>query len=195
MGNQNSRLERRLGSTASQDPRLTTTASAPSSSSGSMNDWLPPSQDPYQRQYPLPIVSSSRTSSGRLKLRKHSSPLIPTTTAHRSRRPLSRAFLSSFKPTPPPLPTTMPPPPPELPTLHPLVTTCPQDPIEMKTHPPQPQKEISVHLAPSSSPSVTWIDGRKFHTYAGSTYLLPCDEEEIDRLHLLHFMVRFAIQG
>jgi hypothetical protein len=68
----------------------------------------------------------------------------------------------------------------------------------MKTPPPQqqPQKEISVRLTGSSSPSVTWIDGRKFHTYAGSsTYLLPCDEEEIDRLHLLHFMVRFAIQG
>jgi hypothetical protein len=61
---------------------------------------------------------------------------------------------------------------------------------------PQPQQEISVRLTGASSPSVTWIDGRKFHTYAGSsTYLLPCDEEEIDRLHLLHFMVRFAIQG
>jgi hypothetical protein len=29
----------------------------------------------------------------------------------------------------------------------------------------------------------------------GSEYLYPCDEEEIDRLHVKHFMVRFAIQG
>ncbi|KAL0080404.1 hypothetical protein J3Q64DRAFT_1701745 [Phycomyces blakesleeanus] len=40
-----------------------------------------------------------------------------------------------------------------------------------------------------------WIAGRKFHQTLGSSYLLPCDEEEIDRLHLQHFMVRFAIQG
>jgi hypothetical protein len=36
---------------------------------------------------------------------------------------------------------------------------------------------------------------RKYHQITGSNYLLPCDEEEIDRLHLQHFMVRFAIQG
>lgn len=36
---------------------------------------------------------------------------------------------------------------------------------------------------------------RKYHQVSGSNYLLPCDDEEIDRLHLQHFMVRFAIQG
>jgi hypothetical protein len=36
---------------------------------------------------------------------------------------------------------------------------------------------------------------RKYHQVAGSSYLLPCDDEEIDRLHLQHFMIRFAIQG
>lgn len=37
--------------------------------------------------------------------------------------------------------------------------------------------------------------GRRFHNVEGSEYLYPCDEEEIDRLHVMHFMVRFAIQG
>lgn len=36
---------------------------------------------------------------------------------------------------------------------------------------------------------------RKYHQVTGSNYLLPCDDEEIDRLHLQHFMIRFAIQG
>lgn len=39
------------------------------------------------------------------------------------------------------------------------------------------------------------IGERKYHQVAGSNYLLPCDDEEIDRLHLQHFMIRFAIQG
>jgi hypothetical protein len=38
-------------------------------------------------------------------------------------------------------------------------------------------------------------DNRKYHQVIGSNYLLPCDDEEVDRLHLQHFMVRFAIQG
>ncbi|KAI9306111.1 S-adenosyl-L-methionine-dependent methyltransferase [Cunninghamella echinulata] len=46
-----------------------------------------------------------------------------------------------------------------------------------------------------NSNDVVWVDGRKFHSCPGSSYILPCDEEEIDRLHLLHFMIRFAIQG
>jgi hypothetical protein len=36
---------------------------------------------------------------------------------------------------------------------------------------------------------------RKYHQVNESTYLLPCDDEEVDRLHLQHFMIRFAIQG
>jgi hypothetical protein len=38
-------------------------------------------------------------------------------------------------------------------------------------------------------------DKRKYHKAANSNYLLPCDDEEVDRLHLQHFMIRFAIQG
>ncbi|KAJ2964658.1 hypothetical protein NQZ79_g542 [Umbelopsis isabellina] len=40
-----------------------------------------------------------------------------------------------------------------------------------------------------------WIGGKRFHNVEGSGYLFPCDDEEIDRMHLQHFMVRFAIQG
>jgi hypothetical protein len=36
---------------------------------------------------------------------------------------------------------------------------------------------------------------RKYHQVTNSNYLLPCDDEEVDRLHLQHFMIRFAIQG
>ncbi|CAO3694792.1 unnamed protein product [Rhizopus stolonifer] len=39
------------------------------------------------------------------------------------------------------------------------------------------------------------VQNRKYHKVNGSNYLLPCDEEEVDRLHLQHFMIRFAIQG
>ena len=40
-----------------------------------------------------------------------------------------------------------------------------------------------------------WMSGRKYHLLPSCPYMLPCDDDEIDRLHLLHFMVRFAIQG
>jgi hypothetical protein len=40
-----------------------------------------------------------------------------------------------------------------------------------------------------------WIAGKRFHNVEGSGYLFPCDDDEIDRMHLQHFMVRFAIQG
>ncbi|KAI7853432.1 hypothetical protein BDC45DRAFT_464759 [Circinella umbellata] len=40
-----------------------------------------------------------------------------------------------------------------------------------------------------------WMSGRKYHLLPSCPYMLPCDDDEVDRLHLLHFMVRFAIQG
>ncbi|ORZ07833.1 S-adenosyl-L-methionine-dependent methyltransferase [Absidia repens] len=65
------------------------------------------------------------------------------------------------------------------------------------SHPSLPQDPAVIVDADSliHSNDTIWINGRKFHTCAGASYILPCDEEEIDRLHLLHFMVRFAIQG
>ncbi|KAI8391346.1 uncharacterized protein BYT42DRAFT_556542 [Radiomyces spectabilis] len=59
--------------------------------------------------------------------------------------------------------------------------------------PPPENTDQAVH--PTDNNEYVWISGRKFHNTPGSAYLLPCDEEEIDRLHLQHFMVRFAIQG
>lgn len=236
MGNQNSRLERRFGSTASQDPRLIPT------------DWIPSAQDPDHRQYPLPIVASLRSNNGRVKLRKHSSPLISSTSSSSSssRRPLSRVF--PFRPfrsansslhtnTPPhitPASSIM-----EISTinnsnnhitsLHPLSTShSPPTTTSASTslygntlqkinstHSHQNTPVSSNTMTPSSSHhsllqdvstrvkselifnsnDVVWVDGRKFHSCPGSSYILPCDEEEIDRLHLLHFMIRFAIQG
>ncbi|CAO3610027.1 unnamed protein product [Cunninghamella echinulata] len=58
-------------------------------------DWIPSAQDPDHRQYPLPIVALLRSNNGRVKLRKHSSPLISSTSSSSSsssRRPLSRVF-------------------------------------------------------------------------------------------------------
>lgn len=49
----------------------------------------------------------------------------------------------------------------------------------------QQQQQCTYHL----------FGNRKYHHVDGSTYLLPCDDEEVDRLHLQHFMIRFAIQG
>ncbi|KAI8971910.1 S-adenosyl-L-methionine-dependent methyltransferase, partial [Mycotypha africana] len=39
------------------------------------------------------------------------------------------------------------------------------------------------------------LDDRKFYRPIDSSYLLPCDEVETDRLRHLHYMLRFAIQG
>lgn len=54
----------------------------------------------------------------------------------------------------------------------------------------------SFRLTASPEPEkYVWIAGKRFHNVEGSGYLFPCDDEEIDRMHLQHFMVRFAIQG
>ena len=57
--------------------------------------------------------------------------------------------------------------------------------------------QLRLLLAQQEEVAYTYqINGkRKYHRVPGSTYLLPCDDEEIDRLHLQHFMIRFAIQG
>lgn len=255
MGNQNSRLERRLGSTASQDPRLIPA------------DWIPSSNnDPDHRQYPLPVVASLRTNNGRVKVRKHSSPLISSTSTSSSsisRRPLSRVFpFRPFRSATSSLHTDTPhnitpassimeisstsssnnPHQHHLTTsLHPLSTSHHQSPSNSNSsfygNTIQPISSNNSHahnninnnpsslsnntnnnnniMTPSSSHhsllqdvstrvksellldsnDIMWIGGRKFHSCPGSAYILPCDEEEIDRLHLLHFMVRFAIQG
>ncbi|CAO3592229.1 unnamed protein product [Absidia cylindrospora] len=232
MGNQNSRLERRLGSTASQDPRLTT-----------VNDWLPPNQEPHQRQYPLPIVSPSRTNSGRIKLRKHSSPLIPSSAASTyttintratSRRPLSRVFpFRPFRANSATTTATSPSlsrsssvmvmssdiPGPATPSLHPLLLTSQQQQQQRHsfydngTHyptTPSPSSATAANTTTTTTTTTNITPSSSYHTLSGNDHSVAvkhelllhsndviglADEKEIDRLHLLHFMVRFAIQG
>lgn len=61
---------------------------------------------------------------------------------------------------------------------------------------PSPNPSLVV-LTPGNAEAekYVWVAGRRFHNVEGSGYLFPCDDEESDRMHLHHFMVRFAIQG
>ncbi|CAG8760835.1 15006_t:CDS:2, partial [Cetraspora pellucida] len=36
-----------------------------------------------------------------------------------------------------------------------------------------------------------FIDGRRFHNVRNSKYMMPCDDDELDRLHVLHYICRF----
>ncbi len=40
-----------------------------------------------------------------------------------------------------------------------------------------------------------FIDGRRYHNVENSNYGLPNDDDECDRLHLQHFVLRYAWQG
>jgi len=40
-----------------------------------------------------------------------------------------------------------------------------------------------------------FIDGRRFHNAENAKYDLPNDDDECDRLHLQHFVLRYAWQG
>ncbi|KAG0270571.1 hypothetical protein DFQ27_004283 [Actinomortierella ambigua] len=43
-------------------------------------------------------------------------------------------------------------------------------------------------------PEFRYLYGRKYHNHASSRYVLPCDSEEIDRLHLQHYVLKLALQ-
>ncbi|KAI9313900.1 S-adenosyl-L-methionine-dependent methyltransferase [Dichotomocladium elegans] len=169
-------------------------------------------RNPYTREYPLPLLIPSE---GRVKLRKNSSPSTmggpapaaaaaaaataepgapvfqPASSSTRSRsrfKPL-RA-LSSFR-----LDSTVPPAPSSLLHHTPAIGTCktiapPED--DTSTLPSVHPLVGPEHLVPIDEN--VWINGRRYSPRS-TTYLLPCDEDEVCRLHLLHFMVRFAIQG
>ncbi|KAG0227839.1 hypothetical protein BGW41_003654 [Actinomortierella wolfii] len=47
----------------------------------------------------------------------------------------------------------------------------------------------------AKSQNFRWIDGRRHHNYEGAPYILPNDTEEMDRLHLQHYVVRHAFGG
>ncbi|KAG0029348.1 hypothetical protein BGZ82_007990 [Podila clonocystis] len=40
-----------------------------------------------------------------------------------------------------------------------------------------------------------WIDGRRHHNTEGAPYILPNDIDEMDRLHLQHYVIRHAFGG
>ena len=40
-----------------------------------------------------------------------------------------------------------------------------------------------------------FIDDRRFHNAENSKYVLPNDDDEFDRLHLQHIVIRYAWQG
>ena len=40
-----------------------------------------------------------------------------------------------------------------------------------------------------------FIDGRRYHNAENAKYDLPNDDDECDRLHLQHFVLRYAWQG
>ncbi|CAG8636966.1 10620_t:CDS:2 [Funneliformis caledonium] len=40
-----------------------------------------------------------------------------------------------------------------------------------------------------------YVEGRRFHNVQTSKYILPNDDEECDRLHMQHFLMRYVWQG
>ncbi|RIB25444.1 S-adenosyl-L-methionine-dependent methyltransferase [Gigaspora rosea] len=47
----------------------------------------------------------------------------------------------------------------------------------------------------NSQTEFRYVDGRRFHNVKESVYTLPNDEEESDRLHLQHFLLRYIWQS
>ncbi|KAI8142926.1 S-adenosyl-L-methionine-dependent methyltransferase [Fennellomyces sp. T-0311] len=178
MGNQQSRIGRqRSPSTISHTDTYPSQWSSSSSS------------DPYQREYPLPSIISA--DDGHVKLRKQSSPSpLAYKSSHRPRfRPL-RA-LTSFRFEPPSIQHTTSPLPP--PPVHPLAPVQTQH--SDSKHTCSTNSALSSQHTEPTETQYMWMAGRKYHQTPSSPYMLPCDEDEVDRLHLLHFMIRFAIQG
>ncbi|CDS12424.1 hypothetical protein LRAMOSA04618 [Lichtheimia ramosa] len=168
-------------------------------------------QNPYQREYPLPVLMPS---DGRVKVRKNSS---PSTTSHTNSKPARarfkplRAFSTfRFDHTPvfssPPRHTSC--------TTNDAVSSSAQQQeasnmtaggtttLSTAVHPLAVNEEPTTGQTSSfnsddnaNSDQYVWIAGRKYNLVPASSYMLPCDEDEVSRLHLLHFMVRFAIQG
>jgi len=67
-------------------------------------------------------------------------------------------------------------------------------------------KKIKKKRSGSQSPKPTedvdadkddfrFINGRRYHNAENSNYILPNDDEECDRLHTQHFVLKHAYQG
>ncbi|KAF9097229.1 hypothetical protein BGX23_009477 [Mortierella sp. AD031] len=60
------------------------------------------------------------------------------------------------------------------------------------------QRSTTIHSTTDGKPTrqnYRWIDGRRHHNTDGAAYILPNDIEEMDRLHLQHFVIRHAFNG
>ncbi|KAF9361336.1 hypothetical protein BGX26_004194 [Mortierella sp. AD094] len=62
------------------------------------------------------------------------------------------------------------------------------------------QRSVVAHSVSNGSKSdgrqnFHWIDGRRHHNTEGAVYVLPNDIDEMDRLHLQHYVIRHAFNG
>ncbi|ORZ16071.1 S-adenosyl-L-methionine-dependent methyltransferase [Lobosporangium transversale] len=53
----------------------------------------------------------------------------------------------------------------------------------------------STNGAKSAQQNFRWIDGRRHHNNEDAVYVLPNDIDEMDRLHLQHYVIRHAFNG
>ncbi|RUP43546.1 S-adenosyl-L-methionine-dependent methyltransferase [Jimgerdemannia flammicorona] len=64
-------------------------------------------------------------------------------------------------------------------------------------------KTSSMEVRPSNAPTTAaddvpdfrWMEGRKYHAVKGSSYFLPRDNQEIDRLIMQHYLVKSIFEG
>ncbi|KAG0274363.1 hypothetical protein BGZ95_009868 [Linnemannia exigua] len=61
------------------------------------------------------------------------------------------------------------------------------------------QRSTTIHSTATDGKSARqnyrWIDGRRHHNTDGAAYIMPNDIDEMDRLHLQHFVIRHAFNG
>ncbi|KAG2228773.1 hypothetical protein INT48_008419 [Thamnidium elegans] len=179
MGNQASRLDRSSSSaTINDDPCL-----------DNMRQWHSNKKDePYKRQYPLPIIANDHN---RIKPRKQSSPAAVTSFNNNNNRKAFTRFFNRQNKTNLPRNNS------SLPSLDTESISRPSLESRGVIHSNRNSLNHSyLKLLSEQQEQAYRLTGkRKYNHVTGSNYLLPCDDEEIDRLHLQHFMIRFAIQG
>ncbi|CAG8617939.1 22803_t:CDS:2, partial [Dentiscutata erythropus] len=56
-------------------------------------------------------------------------------------------------------------------------------------------KSMDSQSTQNMQPEFRYIDGRRFHNMENAMYHLPNDEDETDRLHLQHFLLRYLFQS
>ncbi|RIB14827.1 S-adenosyl-L-methionine-dependent methyltransferase [Gigaspora rosea] len=57
------------------------------------------------------------------------------------------------------------------------------------------QEDDSLDSQSKKQTEFQYIDGRRFHNAKNVVYHLPIDEDEIDRLHIQHFLIRYIWQS